>query len=88
VFHRYGSWFVRYRDDVRQPDGTVKYVQVCKKLDVENGGEYRTKASVRPFVLELLGPLNSARSGADSRQTFMRSAWKIKRFRRFSGTAT
>jgi hypothetical protein len=39
------------------PDGTVKYVQVCKMLDVEYGGEYRTKASVRPFVLELLGPL-------------------------------
>jgi integrase len=59
VFHRYGSWFVRYREDVRQPDGTIKYVQVCKKLDVEYGGEYRTKASVKPFVQELLAPLNS-----------------------------
>src|SRR5262245_19472769 len=59
VFHRYGSWFVRYRDNVRQPDGTIKYVQVCKKLDVEYGGEYRTKTSIKPFVQELLAPLNS-----------------------------
>src|SRR5229473_7726202 len=59
VFHRYASWFVRYRDDVLQPDGTVKRVQVCKKLDVEYGGEYRTEKSVRPFIAQMLAPLNS-----------------------------
>jgi integrase len=59
VFHRYGSWFVRYWDDVLQTGGTVKRVQVCKKLDVEYGGEYRTEKSVRPFVAEILAPLNS-----------------------------
>jgi integrase len=57
-FHRYGSWFVRYRDDVLQPDGTIKHVQACRKLDVEYGGEYRTAKSVRPFVAEILAPLN------------------------------
>jgi integrase len=59
VFHRYGSWFVRYRDDVLQPDGTVKRVQVCKKLDVEYGGEYRTRKSVQPFIAQMLAPLNA-----------------------------
>jgi integrase len=59
VFHRYVSWFVRYRDHVLQPDGTVKYVQVCRKLDVEYGGEYRTAKSVRQFVAEVLAPLNT-----------------------------
>ena len=59
VFHRYGSWFVRYRDDVLQPDGTVKHVQVCRKLDVEYGGDFRTVKSVQPFVAEILAPLNS-----------------------------
>jgi integrase len=59
VFHRYNSWFVRYWDDVVQPDGAVKRVQVCKKLDVEYGGEYRTAKSVRPFVAQVLAPLNS-----------------------------
>jgi integrase len=59
VFHRYNSWFVRYWDDVLQPDGAVKRVQVCKKLDVEYSGEYRTAKSVRPFVAQMLAPLNS-----------------------------
>lgn len=43
VFHRYGSWFVRYMDDAMQPDGTIKRKLVTKKLDVPYGGEYRTK---------------------------------------------
>ena len=59
VFHRYKSWFVRYCDDVLQPDGTIKRKLVCKKLDVEYGGEYRTKKSVQPFVADVLAPLNS-----------------------------
>src|SRR6266853_3319236 len=59
VFHRYTSWFVRYWDDVVQPDRTVKRVQVCRKLDVEYGGEYRTAKSVQPFVAQILAPLNS-----------------------------
>ncbi len=59
LFHRYGSWFVRFMDDVRQPDGTIKRKLVCKKLDVPYGGEYRTKKSVAPFAKELLAPVNS-----------------------------
>src|SRR5215510_6603709 len=59
VFHRYGSWFVRFMDDVRQPDGTIKRKLVCKKLPVPYGGEYRTKKSVALFVKELLAPVNS-----------------------------
>src|SRR6266852_2658982 len=59
VFHRYSSWFVRYCDDVMQRDGTIKRKLVCKKLDVEYGGEYRTRRSIQPFVDELLAPLNS-----------------------------
>src|SRR5437899_2238119 len=59
LFHRYASWFVRFMDDVRQPDGTIKRKLVCKKLPVPYGGEYRTKKSVAPFVKELLAPINS-----------------------------
>lgn len=58
VFRRYKSWFVRYRDDVVQPDGSVKRVLVCKKLDVEFGGEYRTVRSVQSFVTDILAPIN------------------------------
>ena len=59
IFHRGKSWFVRYRDDVLLPDGTVKRKLLCKKLDVEYGGAYRTKASVKPFVAEILKPVNN-----------------------------
>jgi integrase len=59
VFHKGQNWYVRYYDDVLQPDNTVKRVQVCKKLSVEYGGDYRTEKSVRPFVGEILAPLNS-----------------------------
>ena len=59
VFHRGKSWFVRYCDSVFQGDGTYRRVQVCTKLPVPYCDQYRTKASVKPFVTELLAPLNS-----------------------------
>jgi integrase len=58
VFHKGKSWFVRYCDDVLQPDGTVKRKLVCKKLTVDYGDEYRTERSVRHFVEETLAPVN------------------------------
>jgi integrase len=59
VFHKGKSWFLRYCDDVMQPDGTIRRKQVCKRLSVEYGGDYRTEKSVQPFVAEILAPLNS-----------------------------
>jgi hypothetical protein len=58
VFHKGDSWFVRYCDDIMQADGTIKRKEVCKRLDVEYGGAYRTRKSVQPFVTEILAPLN------------------------------
>lgn len=69
VFHWYGSWFVRYCDDVMQADGTIKRKLVCKKLDVPYGGEYRTKKSVQPFVDAILAPINSGKLNPSSTQT-------------------
>jgi|SRR5215472_4563539 len=46
-------------DDVMQSDGTIKRQQVSKKLEVDYGGEYRTKASVRKFAQQALAPINS-----------------------------
>lgn len=57
---------MRYCDDVLQRDGTIKRKLVCKKLDVEYGDEYRTKASVRPFAQEILAPINSGVLNAQS----------------------
>src|SRR6267378_8540833 len=59
LFHKGSSWFVRYCDDVMQPDGTIKRKLVCKKLSVDYGGSYRTAKSVQSFVDDILAPLNS-----------------------------
>jgi integrase len=69
VFHSYNSWFVRYYDDVLGPDGQAKRIRVCKKLDVEHGGEYRTRRSVQPFVDAILKPINSGK--LDVRSTML-----------------
>ena len=66
VFHKGKSWFVRYCDDVMQPDGTIKRKLVCKKLDMEYGGEYRTRRSVQPFVDDILKPINAGTLDARS----------------------
>jgi hypothetical protein len=59
VFHNGTSWFVQYRDDVIQPDGTYKRKQVCKKLEVPYGREYRTSGSVQKFADKILSPINN-----------------------------
>jgi integrase len=69
VFHKGPSWFVQYRDEVLLPDGTLKRKQICKKLEVSYGGEYRTLRSVQPFVEKLLAPLNSGK--LDVRSTML-----------------
>jgi len=77
VFHHYGSWFVRYKDDVRQADGSIKRVQVCRKLEVGYGGEYRTRRSVREFVDRILRPVNSGTLNPESTQTVVEFVEKI-----------
>lgn len=59
IFHRGKSWFVRYCDNIRQNDGSIKRKLVCKKLPVFYCDEYRSKASVKPFAQELLAPINN-----------------------------
>ena len=66
VFHRGKSWFVRYCDDRVQRDGTIKRKLVCEKLTVQYCDEFRTKASVRPFVQEVLAPINAGLLRAES----------------------
>ena len=62
VFHRGKSWFVRYCDDVRQSDGSIKRALVCKKLAAPFGDQYRSEKSVRLFVDDILGPSTVGRS--------------------------
>ena len=66
IFHQRKSWFVRYCDSVLQANGSVKRVQVCKKLDVPYSDQYRTKASVKSFAQEILAPLNNGTLSPES----------------------
>jgi integrase len=66
VFHKGNSWFVRFWDDAIGPDGTVKRKQLCKRLEVPFGGEYKTRRSVQEFVEKELKPVNSGTLDARS----------------------
>lgn len=58
IFRRYGVWYVRFRDDVLQSDGTVARVQKSEPLcDVDEN--HRTKASVKQLAQDKLAPLNA-----------------------------
>lgn len=65
VFHKGSSWFVTYYDTFFV-DGVSKRKQKCKKLPIPYGGAYRSEASVRPFVDEILAPINSGTVHASS----------------------
>ena len=68
LFSKGKSWFVRYVDDV-MVNGVVVRKQVCKKLDVPKGGEYRTERSVAQFVRDVLAPVNSGLLNPQSTMT-------------------
>lgn len=59
LYRRCSGWFVRFMDDVMQPDGTIKRKLVSKRLPVDYGGNYKTKKSVQSFVDDILAPHNS-----------------------------
>jgi hypothetical protein len=65
VFKKRGRWYVRYYDYVVQEDGSIKRVQIARKL-VPIFDHYRSKRAVMPLVEELLHPLNSGTYTPDS----------------------
>jgi hypothetical protein len=68
IFRKGNIWYLRYREDVAQGDGTLKYIQRCRRL-VEYGGEYRSKRAVRALADEFLTPLNNGTLTAQSTVT-------------------
>ena len=58
------------------PDGTIKRKQICKKLEVPYGGEYRTLRSAQPFIEKILSPVNSGK--LDVRSTMLVSEFVDK----------
>jgi integrase len=59
VYKDGGWWFVRYREDLLDENGTTIRKQRTRKL-VEVCDQYRTRSSVRSLAEEVLAPINSA----------------------------
>lgn len=67
IFKKYGSWFLRYRDDVIVV-GEVRRVQQCKRL-APVCDQYREKRDLRGLAGEILGPINGGKVRPESTLT-------------------
>jgi integrase len=67
VFKKDGSWFLRYRDNFIV-DGVLLRKQACKKLTAVCD-RYRTARDVQPLADEILSPINSGKTKAESTLT-------------------
>ncbi len=65
IFLKGTNWYLRYREDVAQKDGSVERIQRCKRLATATG-QYRSKRSVEQLAEDILRPLNDGTSTAES----------------------
>lgn len=77
IWRENGAWFGRWREDVLEPDGTVRRVQRSKKL-TDYCDRYRTESDVRPILDDILRPLNEGKM--DARSTMTLSAFVDKKY--------
>jgi integrase len=55
----HGAWFVRYRERVRQEDGSIKLKQRARRLGSVK--DYRRESDVRPLFTDFMQRLNAAK---------------------------
>ncbi len=65
------AWFGKWREDVLQPDGSVKRKLVTRKL-ADICDQYRTERDVRPLLDDIVRPLNEGKVDARSTMTLVR----------------
>ncbi len=58
VYKKGRWWYVRFYDDVMQEDGSIKRVQVARKV-APVSDDYRSKGAVKSLVEEKLRPFNN-----------------------------
>jgi integrase len=63
----HGAWFVRYRERVRQEDGSIKLKQRARRLGSVN--EYRRECDIRPVFSAFMQRLNVAKFTPESNLT-------------------
>lgn len=67
VFKKGGSWFVRYRDTVVEPDGSLVRKQIARRI--ASSTEFKSKKSVKPLVVEYLFPVNTTAQPIEATMT-------------------
>jgi len=58
VFRKGASWYVRFYDNIAEPDGRIIRRQVCRQI-APYCDRFRCKSDVMPLVEEMLKPVNS-----------------------------
>jgi integrase len=67
LFQDHGAWFVRYRESVRQKDGTIKFRRQAKRLgDVRS---FPHADDIEPLRVKFMQKINHDRSNGDSSMT-------------------
>ena len=64
IFHRHGSWFVRYWDTVIK-DGVSARTRICRRIGPYDD-QHRSKRSVEQRAKEILDPINTKRVQPES----------------------
>jgi integrase len=67
LFKRSGAWYVRYYDDIVQPNGAIERVQLSRRIGAIK--DYPTKAAARQLAEEFLAPINSGQLTAEGSMT-------------------
>jgi integrase len=67
LFQDHGAWFVRYRESVRQKDGSIKFSRQAKRLgDVDS---FPRADDIEPLRISFMQKINHDRSNGDSSMT-------------------
>ena len=67
LFQDHGAWFVRYRESVKQKDGSIKFRRQAKRLgDV---GSFPRADDIEPLRVSFMQKINHDRSNGDSSMT-------------------
>ena len=75
LYVHHEAWFVRYREPVRQPDGSVKFRQRAKRLGSVK--DYPRESQIRPLFAEFMRRQNA---GNVSPETCMTLAEFVDKF--------
>lgn len=67
LYREHGAWFVRYRERVREENGSIKLQRRTKRLG--SAGEFPTKSDIEPLRTAFMRRANAGQFGPESNMT-------------------